>query len=82
MMVTTEVNLPVVIGAEDYHEFEDLLRAIKKVIPKIKFREIGFCNSEKEYQAVFYVGNLRNIPKDMMKIHEGEPGNYLEVDDG
>ena len=50
-----KVNLPTIIGVDDYHEFSYLQRQMNIVVPGIKIKEIGFYDGK--YQGVAYVGN-------------------------
>lgn len=42
-----------VVGAKDYHQFDDMLEAYKHIMPDVKFEEVGFAG---DYKAVFWVG--------------------------
>jgi hypothetical protein len=49
------VNLPVIIEVSDYHEFDDMERAYKKLNPCIKIKELGF---NMRYIGIAYFGSL------------------------
>lgn len=54
----TEVNLPQQITVRDYHEFQHLQNVMRKIIPGIKIKEVGFYGGE--YHGVAYVGTLHD----------------------
>lgn len=51
-----EVNLPVQIEVEDYHEFGAIQDTLRAIIPGVKVKEIGLISPN--YVGVIYLGKL------------------------
>ncbi len=51
------INCPVELIVSDYHEFDEIQEQMRKIIPGIKVKEIGF--DAPNYIGIAYIGNLR-----------------------
>lgn len=51
------INCPVKLIVNDYHEFDEIQEQMRKVIPGIKVKEIGF--DAPNYIGMAYIGNLK-----------------------
>jgi len=61
-------NLPVVIGATDYHYFDVIKEALNKAFKeKVKMKELGFDGN---YYAVFYFQKLPSIKEQAWLLKE------------
>lgn len=49
--IPSEVNLPRVLAFADYHDIHSFLDTAKKIVPKLKCRELGCVH---DYYAIFY----------------------------
>jgi len=58
-MKSIKITLPVIIEANDYHEFPYAQDYLRKVIPSLKVKEVGFGY---RYYAVAYIGRLTDSP--------------------
>lgn len=50
------VNIPNywLVGANDYHEFDNMLENYKIILPQVKYEEVGFYGGY--YESVFWIG--------------------------
>jgi branched-subunit amino acid permease len=60
-----EINLPVVLNASDYHEFNNMQDYFKKLNKSIKVKEVGCAGW---YYGMAYIGNLSD--KVNMKMYQ------------
>ena len=56
--MNTNINLPIVIGFNDYHEIAAFRDKLQGIIPKITFDEIGHVDGK--YKAIFYTRKDKN----------------------
>lgn len=64
------LKLPVIVEADDYHDFDYVVRLLKQFGVKLKFHEIGCAGL---YYAVFYEGKKPSnatLEKLLVKDHE------------
>jgi hypothetical protein len=69
MEMDVKIDLPQEIEVFDYHEFNYVQDALRKVISGIKVKEVGFNG---KYLGMIYIGSLKNDENKKMvaKIQE------------
>jgi len=46
---------PIIVFADDYHEFSLMKHYYSYLIPQIKVEELGFCEEQCEYVGIVYI---------------------------
>ena len=62
MQTQAIINLPKIVFAHDYHEFDNyipsILNDILETPNKIKVTEVGFCLNKRKYVGIAYTDNM------------------------
>ena len=76
-MKNIQLQLPIVIKANDYHEFDATLDVLKQFgVNDVRYAEVGYDKWLGHYGAVFYTGTKRDAMKWFKEAHPNTYQNW------